>query len=134
MGESSFEVIGDMARLRLTGDQLLESGVRQIADAIARARDSGLDKLLVDITTITGVEPPSVLMRYWLMGEFAKAGRSSVRVAMVARPEFIDPDRIGVAAGLNAGFRSNVFETEAQALNWLLGRSGHVPSPVSPPT
>lgn len=133
MGESSFEVIGELARFRLTGEQVLESGVRQIADAIALTRDAGLDKLMVDITTITGVEPPSVLMRYWLMGEFAKVGRSSVRMAMVVRPEFIDADRIGVAAGLNAGFRSNVFETEAQALNWLLGHGGHVPSPLSPP-
>lgn len=56
------------------------------------------------------------------MGEWARAGRGSVRVAMVTRPEFIEPDRFGVIAGMNAGFVSNVFETEQQALDWLLGR------------
>lgn len=124
MGEASYEVVGEVARFRLTGNQVLEVGVRQIADAIVRTKESGLDKLLVDITTITGVEPPSMNTRYWLMGEWARAGRSSVRVALVTRPEFVEPDRVGVIAGMNAGFVSNVFDNEAQALDWLLGRRG----------
>jgi len=99
-----------------------------------RTKQSGIDKLLVDITGITGVEPPGVNARLWLMGEWARAGRSSVRAAIVVRPEFIDPDRFGVIAGMNAGFISNVFETEAQALDWLLGRRGRLPSPETPST
>ncbi|TAN03302.1 MAG: hypothetical protein EPN40_00735 [Rhodanobacteraceae bacterium] len=83
-----------------------------------------MDKLLVDITTITGVEPPSLNTRHWLMGEWARAGRATVRAAIVVRPEFIDPDRFGVIAGMNAGFISNVFESEDRALDWLLGRRG----------
>ncbi|MDE2053776.1 MAG: hypothetical protein KGI62_03715 [Xanthomonadaceae bacterium] len=133
-GEALFEVDGEVARFRLAGEQVLESGVRQIADAIVRTREVGLDKLLIDITAITGVEPPGMDMRYWLMGEWAKAGRSSVRAAIVVRREFIDPDRIGVIAGMNAGFISNVFETEAQALDWLLGRRGRESSKPAPPS
>lgn len=132
MGRSSFEVIGEVARFRLTGGQVLEEGVHQIADAITRTKEFGLDKLLVDITAITGVEPPGVNMRLWLMGEWVKVGRGSVRVAMVARPEFIDPDRYAVIAGMNAGFVNNVFETEAQALDWLLGRRGGESSKPTP--
>ncbi|HEY8230853.1 MAG TPA: hypothetical protein VIG31_10420 [Rhodanobacteraceae bacterium] len=131
-GEALFEVIGEVARFRLMGEQVLEAGVHQIADAIIRTKESGLDKLLVDITAITGVEPPGVDSRYWLMGEWAKVGRGSVRVAMVARPEFIEPDRYGVIAGMNAGFVNNVFETEAQALDWLLGRRGREASNPAP--
>ena len=133
-GEASFEVIGEVARFRLTGQQVLEDGVQQIADAIVRTRESGYDKLLVDITAITGVEPPGVDRRYWLMGEWAKAGRGSVRVAMVARPEFIEPDRYAVIAGMNAGFTNNVFETEAEAMDWLLGRRGRQSSKPVPPS
>lgn len=124
MGEASFEVVGAVARFRLTGEQELENGVRQIADAILRTREVGLDKLLIDITTITGVEPPSLSTRHWFMGEWARVGRGSVRAAIVVRPEFIDPDRFGVIAGMNAGFVSNVFESEDRALDWLLGRRG----------
>lgn len=127
-GEALFDVIGEVARFRLTGEQVLEKGVHQIADAIHRTKESGLDKLLVDITAITGIKPPGVDARYWLMGEWARAGRGSVRVAMVARPEFIEPDRYAVIAGMNAGFINNVFETEAQALDWLLGRRGRTPT------
>jgi hypothetical protein len=131
-GEALFEVIGEVARFRLTGEQVLEEGVHQIADAIIRTKESGLDKLLVDITAITGVEPPGVNTRYWLMGEWSRVGRGSVRVAMVTRPEFIDPDRYAVIAGMNAGFVNNVFETEAQALDWLLGRRGRGSSKSAP--
>ncbi|MGH8234130.1 MAG: hypothetical protein ACREPU_08030 [Rhodanobacteraceae bacterium] len=133
MGEASFEVIGQIACFRLTGEQVLESGVRLITDAIVRTKEAGLDKLLVDITAITGVEPPSINTRHWLMGEWARAGRSSVRAAIVVRPEFIDPDRFGVIAGMNAGFISNVFESEDRALDWLLGRhGGKVPGDALP--
>jgi hypothetical protein len=119
MGNASFEVIGQIAWFRLTGEHELENGVRQITDAIARTKQRGLDKLLVDITAITGVAPPSVEMRYWLVDEWARAGRGSVRLAVVTRPEFISPDHFGVVFGMNRGFTSNVFESEARALDWL---------------
>ena len=124
MGEASFEVVGEVAWFRLTGGQVLEDEVLQIADAIARTRQQGLDKLLVDIRHIADVAPPSIGVRHWMMGEWAREGRASVRVAMVTRPEFIDPDRFGVIAGMNSGLVSNVFEDEGRALDWLLGRRG----------
>lgn len=130
MGEAWFEVVGDVACFRMTGEQDLEDGVRQIADAIARTKASGLDKLLVDIRRISGVESPGVATRHWLMGEWAREGRARVRLAIVVRPEFIDPDRVAIIAGLNAGFVSNVFEDEKPALDWLLGRRGREPQPA----
>lgn len=112
---------------------MLQSGAHQIADAIVRTKQSGLENLLVDLTAIAGVEPPTLDMRYWLMDLWARAGRSAVRVAMVARPEFMHADRIGVAAGLNQGFISSVFETEKQALDWLLDRHSSRESLDAPP-
>lgn len=128
MGEAAFEVAEGIAWFRLTGEQVLESAVRQIVDAIARTKAAGVDKLLVDITGIEGIEPPAMSTRLWLISEWARAGRGHVRTVLVARHEFIDPDRIGVIAGMNSGFVSNVFETEPQALDWLLGRHGGDPS------
>ena len=131
MGEAWFEVVGDVARFRLSGQQELEDGVQQIADAIARTKASGLDKLLVDIRRITGVESPGIATRHWLMGEWAREGRGSVRVAIVTRPEFIDPDRFAIIVGRNSGFVSNVFESEEPALDWLLGHPDREPQPPS---
>lgn len=121
MGSASYEVVGQIAYFRLAGEHELEDGVHRITDAIVRTKQHGLDKLLVDISGIVGVEPPSVDTRYWLMSEWARAGRGSVRVALVARPEFIAPDRFAVIFGMNRGFISNVFEAEDRALDWLHG-------------
>lgn len=121
MGTACFEVVGGTARFRLAGGYTMEDGVRQITDAIVRTRESGFDKLLVDILAITGVEPPSVDARYWIVGEWAKAGRSDVRVALVAPAELLDPDRIGTIIGRNAGFICKAFETGPEALAWLHG-------------
>jgi hypothetical protein len=122
MGQSSFEVVGDIACFSVSGEQDFVGGVHQITDAILRAKARGLDKLLVDITSIRGVEPPSVEMRFWLMGEWAKAGRGAVRMALVTRSEFISEDRFGIAFGMNQGFISNLFETRESGLAWLSGR------------
>jgi hypothetical protein len=124
MGQSSFEWVGDIACFSLTGEQDLVAGVHQITDAILRTKARGLGKLLVDVTGITGVQPPSVEMRFWLVGEWAKAGRGSVRMALVTRPEFLSEDRFGVAFGMNQGFINNVFETRERALEWLASPRG----------
>lgn len=124
MGPSSFEVLGDIACFSVSGEQDFVDGVHQITDAILRTRARGLDKLLVDISGITGVEPPSVEMRFWLMDEWARAGRGAVRLALVTRPEFMSEDRFGVAFGMNQGFISGLFETRERALDWLSGSPG----------
>lgn len=125
MGESAFEVIDDVAWFCASGEQDFVDGVQMITDAILRTKALGLDKLVADITRITGVKPPSVEMRFWLMDEWAKAGRGAVRLALVTRPEFMSEDRFGIAFGMNRGFISNLFETRQQALEWL---SGSVPA------
>lgn len=119
MGPSSYTVIGDTAWFRASGRQDLVDGVHQVTAAILRAKPEGLGKLLVDVTGITGVDPPSVDMRFWLMGEFAKAGRGSIRMALVTRREFMSEDRFGIAFGMNQGFVSHLFETCEAALEWL---------------
>jgi hypothetical protein len=119
MGDSSYEVVGDVAWFCVSGELDFVNGVGMITDAILHTKELGVAKLLVDITRISGVAPPSVENRYWLMGEWAKAGRGSVRAALVMRREFMSEDRFGVAFGMNMGFISNLFETREQALAWL---------------
>jgi hypothetical protein len=129
MGESSYEVIGDIAWFRVSGEQDFVDAVHRVTDAILRTKVRGLDKLLVDITDIAGIAPPSVENRFWLMGEWAKAGRGAVRLALVTRPEFISEDRFGIAFGMNQGFISNLFETREQALGWLSRPKGGAGEP-----
>jgi hypothetical protein len=42
-------------------------------------------------------------------------------VALVARPELIDPQKIGVLMAQNRGVLGDVFTNEADALLWLDG-------------
>lgn len=114
-----FEAGADVAKCRIAGEHTLDEGVALVTAAILRSRELGLGKLLVDVRTVTGFDPPSLAARHWFMGEWAKAARGHVRVAMVARAEHLRMDRFGVIAGRNFGMDSNVFEDEDQALAWL---------------
>lgn len=120
MAATWFEVVADRAVFRMSGTHTLEDGVPQVTAAILQACELGLDKLLVDVTAIN-LPVPSVGARHWFMTEWARAARGRIVIAMVARPEFIDPDRFGVIAGRNHGLVSNVFESEPAALAWLNG-------------
>jgi hypothetical protein len=119
MDSMLFEAGADIATCRVTGEHTLEEGVALVTAAILRSRELGIGKLLVDVTTVTGFGPPSLAARHWFMGEWAKAARAHVRLAMVARAEHLRVDRFGVIAGRNFGMDSNVFEDEDQALAWL---------------
>jgi hypothetical protein len=115
-----FEPGADFATCRIVGEHTLEEGVALVTAAIMRTRELGIGKLLVDVGAATGFDPPSLAARHWFMNEWAKAARSEVRIAMVARAEHIHAERFGVIAGRNFGMESNVFEEEDQALAWLL--------------
>ena len=47
-----------------------------------------------------------------------------MRVALVARPELIDPQKIGVLMFQNRGGNGDVFTNEADAIAWLDARLG----------
>ncbi len=89
-------------------------------DAIALAREQQIKRLLIDTTGLTGFASPKTLDRYQMAEQFARAGQSSVKVAIVARFELIDRDKFGVTVARNRGLMANVFPTEAEALAWLL--------------
>jgi hypothetical protein len=50
---------------------------------------------------------------------WAEAADGRLRVAMLVRPEFIDPERFAVVAASNFGLTSQVFDQESDALAWL---------------
>jgi hypothetical protein len=74
---------------------------------------------LVDITNLTGFEPPDLALRYFIIHEWAQAAGRRVRVAIVARPEMIDHQKFGSIVAANIGFAADGFTTEEAALNWL---------------
>jgi hypothetical protein len=114
-----FEILKERAIFRPTGQVSIEQAMELVTGAIAFARSLHIRKLLVDASNLTGFEPPDVAMRYFFIQEWARAAEGGVRVALVARPEMIDPRKFGTTVAANRGFTADAFTTEEDALNWL---------------
>jgi hypothetical protein len=116
----SFQIAEGYAIYRPTGNVSLQEAISLISQAITFAKNSQIRRLLVDSTKLTGFGPIGTVDRYQMGEQLADAGRLSVRLAMVARAELIDPHRFGVTVARNRGLDVDVFTSEATALAWLL--------------
>ena len=114
-----FEILKEYAVFRPTGQVFLDRAVEIVTDAIAYARSLNIRKLLIDITNLTGFESPDVTTRYYIIHEWGRAAEKRLRVAIVAKPEIIDPHKFGTTVASNIGFKADIFTTEEDALNWL---------------
>jgi hypothetical protein len=114
-----FEMMGDHAEYRPTGELSLNQATRVITSGIEFARERQVKKLMVITLGLAGFRPPNVIQRYHFVHEWAKASALSVRVALVAHPEMIDSQKFGVTVAYNIGFASDVFTSEEEALTWL---------------
>ena len=121
---ANFEPVGKRGFYRPNGTVTFERAVDLVAEAMRLARSLGLNDLLVNTTGFTGLQPPSIFARHALAVKWAESGGSGLMVAIVARPELIDPEKIGVLMAQNRGASGDVFATEAAALAWLDARSG----------
>jgi hypothetical protein len=124
--DADFTWIDERARFALftlAGPFAISNGVALIAQAIAAATARDIRGLVVDIRGIEGVESPGVGARHEFARVWAAAAGPRLHVAMVSRPEFIDPERFGMVAARNFGLVANIFETQAEAVYWLRSES-----------
>lgn len=121
MTGTDFEQIGKRGFYRPAARVSFEQAVEMVAGAVREARALGLTDLLVNTKGLLGFGPPSIFARHTLAVEWARAAGSSLRVALVARAELIDPQKIGVLMAQNRGVLGDVFSNEADALSWLDG-------------
>jgi hypothetical protein len=119
---SNFEIVGKRAFFRPTGKVTFEQAVELVADAMDQARELDLRSLLVNTHGLTGFTPPSIFARHALAVRWAVSAGSLLHVAIVARPELIDPQKIGVLMAQNRGASGDVFVNEISALAWLDSR------------
>jgi hypothetical protein len=127
---ANFEQVGKRGFYRPALAVTFERAVDMVAEAMRLARSLGLSDLLVNTTGFTGFPAPSIFARHTLAVKWAESAGSGLIVAMVARPELIDPEKIGVLMAQNRGATGDVFATEAAALAWLDGRgSGSAATP-----
>ena len=121
---ANFEYAGKRAFYRPEGIVTFERAVEMVAEGMALARSLGLADILVNTAGLSGFAPPSIFARHALALKWAEAAGSGLHVALVARPELIDPEKIGVLMAQNRGVSGDVFTSEVAALTWLDSRSG----------
>ena len=115
----AFRFFEGYAIYRPAGQLSFDEAVATISEGLRYAASRQIERLLVDSTKLTGFPAPSVWQRFWMAEEWA-AVQARLRLAVVARPDLIDPSRFGVTVALNRGLVANVFSSEAEAIRWLL--------------
>jgi hypothetical protein len=120
---ANFEHAGKRGFYRPSATVTFEQAVDMVAEGMRHARSLGLTEMVVNTHGLSGFAPPDVFARYSMVGRWTESGGASLCVAMVAKPEFIDPQKIGVIMAQNRGITADVFTTEVAAIAWLDGRS-----------
>lgn len=113
-----YTIEGDVARVRVVDAGSLRVGARLVTAAIRHAAAAGIDKMLVDIRPIN-VSPPTVAERHWIIADWSSVGRGLVRIAVVVRPDFHDPEGYGAAVAASRGMQLRGFTEEDEAVAWL---------------
>ena len=120
-----FEIVGGRGFFRPTGCMSLAEAVARVDAAIAHTRAQGIKELLVNGILVTGFDPPSLSERYFLVEKWALTAGGALRMAMVLRPEMIDPEKFGVTVAFNRRLIADVFVEERAAVEWLDRRATH---------
>lgn len=116
-----FQVFPDRVECRVVANCSLQEAFQLITAVINHAREQDYQRLLLDITGLTGFAPPSLGQRFFFFEEWSRAARARVRVAFVAPAEMIDPRKFGITVAANNNFTAEAFTAAEPALAWLRG-------------
>ena len=89
--DAGVKVEDGFVRLTIVGECSLAEAADRIDAAIAYALKIGTPKLLADVRSAHGTVTPSLVDRYYLIQRWADTAAHSVRLAVIALPEMIDP-------------------------------------------
>jgi len=90
----------------------------QITEILKACIDRKSRKVFVDFTALGGSW--SLVDRYELGTAGARFAPHVSRVAVLAKPEMIDPEKFGVRVAQNRGLRIELFDDREKAVRWLL--------------
>ena len=93
------DVVDGIGRFAPSGEYSLVDAVDLVSHAIAHCRDRGIDRLLIDVTGITGLPIPTLVERFLMAEDWAHESSSKVTVAMVTTAEYIHPQKFGSESG-----------------------------------
>jgi len=97
--------------------------VELMTRAIAFCREQKIRKLLVDGSGLTQLTPPTLVDRFLMVEDWARAARGMVIVAMVWPPKLIHPQKFGIRVAADLGLRGDVFISKNAAMACLLAQT-----------
>lgn len=103
--------------VRYLGDFSVSRFNGQTDAAVHACSERGLSLLLIDLTGMN--VSPTIIERFEMALHGAQVGSELSKVALIARPEFIDPGKFGVQATRNRGLNADIFADRQKALDWL---------------
>jgi len=106
-------------RVRMAGPWTIDEICSQPEALLAECTVRKQKLLLIDFTELDR-QPVTTLERYKLgMSTHVFSGKLE-RIAVAARPDFIDPERFGERVARNRGVNIRVFDDLENARRWLL--------------
>lgn len=114
-----FSVIENYALFQPVGELTKEQAIGSVDEAVLYCRENGIGGLVADITRATGLPKPSVAEVFLFITKWAATAQGEVAVAMVAPPQMITTDKIGIIVAMNRGMQSEIFNSEAEAVKWI---------------
>lgn len=116
---NQLEIVDGIGIFRPSGNLRFQQAVALITEAIAKAVEQGIKKILIDSHGLTNMQLPSMSERHWMVREWAGASQGKLKIAMLAPTAFSDPEKFGVVAAANLGVAAEVFTAEPDAIAWL---------------
>jgi hypothetical protein len=104
---------------RIDGSQPFSRAVDEVDACLRQAVESGDRRVLVDVRGLTGFTRPDVSARVGMVRRWASTAQGRLKVAMISRAEIDDAERFDVVLAKGLGFDGDVFDTEADAIEWL---------------
>jgi hypothetical protein len=108
-----------VCEFRPRGECTLPEFVEMVSEALARCRNEGTTRVLIDGTSLTGVPIPTLVDRFLMVEEWAQVAEGMVVGALVIEPKYIHPQKFGVTVARDHGLIIDVYATEAEAMRWL---------------
>ncbi|MFO1303568.1 MAG: hypothetical protein U1F54_07535 [Burkholderiales bacterium] len=113
------EVRDGVAILHPRGKFSLVEATELVSRAIETCRERRIAQLLVDSTDIVDLPIPSLIDRFLMAEDWANAAHGQVHMSLVARPEYVHPQKFGVFVARKLGLTCNVHTSLEDARAWL---------------
>ncbi len=110
---------GKRAVYRLSGTLLPDFAADCVTQALEICRVEGVRELVADLGDVTPSEEVGLGSRAFYIREWFKASEGKVRLAVVVKPELLDPKKFGETFAQSIGMQARAFVTVAEAVAWL---------------